>query len=63
MQWTVRYYLHQAKVWESRAMYSADKGDAGAKSYAIRMAAMWTDLATAANAKFMAVNQTYHTLL
>ena len=34
MQWTVRYYIHCAKMWKDQAGVSGDVGDAGATVYA-----------------------------
>ena len=34
MQWTIRYYIHCAKMWEDRAGILGDIGDAGATAYA-----------------------------
>jgi hypothetical protein len=62
MEWTVRYYLHHVKVWEGRATSSRQVGNAGATAYAIRKAAMWTDIATTAQAQFQRVNPRYHDL-
>lgn len=56
MQWTVRYYLHCAKGWESRALSSREAGDAGATSYAYRKQNMWIGMAQSADSQFSLVN-------
>ena len=62
MQWTVRYYLHQAKVWSDRGIVSEYHGNAGATAYAHRKIAMWTGMAKAADIRFKQVNRAYEGL-
>lgn len=62
MQWTVRYYQYYAKLWEDRARSTKGVGEAGPAAYCIRKSLMWTDLATAAEARFRVVNPRYQYL-
>jgi len=59
MEWTVRYYLHQAEIWEDRGIQAEFARDLGSTAYAHRMIATWRGIAQAANARFRSVNQSY----
>ena len=52
MEWTVRYYIHQSKVWKTRGSVANDMGDNGAAVYASRMQAMWFDMALSSDSQF-----------
>ena len=40
MQWTVQYYLYQAKLWEDQGIQSEHSGTQGPTAYAYRKVAM-----------------------
>lgn len=61
MQWVVRHFLYQAKVWSERQ--TGPSVSAGAAAYASRQHARWTDIAAAADSKFKANNVNYILLL
>ena len=63
MQWTVRYFLHQASIWEDRGIVSEHEGHAGAAAYAHRKVAMWRNVAIAAESRFKEVNKSYTRLI
>ena len=54
MQWTVRYFLQQAKRWDSLVTSEKECGklSAGPAAYAARKAAMWRWLALRAKKRF-----------
>ena len=52
MEWTVRYYIHQSKIWKKRRSVAEDMGDNGAAVYASRKAAMWDNMASSADSQF-----------
>lgn len=62
MQWTVRYYLHQAEIWTDREIRTEHSGDSGAMAYARRQSVRWTEAARAANIRFKSINSTYQSL-
>ena len=57
MEWTVRYFLHQAEVWKHRGTIVAIDvtSQAGRRAYAARKSAMWQGLALVANDKYIKV--------
>lgn len=58
MEWTVRYFLYNKKLWNGQ------KGcQGGAGAYAARAAAMWHAMAKQAEDKFTSVNISYCRLL
>lgn len=59
MDWTVRYYIHHARVWRERKDVADNMGDIGAAAYAARKDAMWLEMAAHAAADFQAVNPLY----
>jgi hypothetical protein len=59
MEWTIRYYIHQAEVWKERRHVSDDQRNPGAAAYAARKSRMWSDVAEAAEKKFLSVNSSY----
>jgi hypothetical protein len=61
MEWTTRYFLHQADIWQSRFLKSDVA--AGPKAYAARQAAQWTWLASDAERIFGGVNSDYKKLV
>jgi hypothetical protein len=61
MEWTIRYYIHQAEVWKERKHVSDDQRNQGAAAYAARKSQMWLDMAAAAETKFSRVNSSYVT--
>jgi len=52
MEWTVRYYNHQSKIWKTRRTVAEDMGDDGAAVYASRKDAMWSNMASSADSQF-----------
>jgi hypothetical protein len=63
MEWTVRYYLHQARIWETRRDMIQEGGDQGARTYAARKAAMWMEIARSADIRFKSINRSYSCLV
>jgi hypothetical protein len=63
MQWTVRYYLHQADIWADCGIRTEYRGDRGATAYARRQLAMWTEAARTADVRFKSVNAGYQRLV
>jgi hypothetical protein len=59
MDWTVRYYLYQARVWKDRKSVAEGMGDNGAAVYAVRKEAMWKEMAFRAAVQFQSVNPLY----
>ena len=61
MQWTVRYFLRQAEIWQQRAVGAAEAGrpGPGPVSYALRKSAAWRTMAHSAEEIFMTVNSSY----
>ena len=65
MDWVVRYYHHQASVWEVRykngsvSPGASDEAAARAKAYSARQHARWHNVATAAARKFKRTNPNY----
>jgi hypothetical protein len=62
MQWTVRYFLHQAQRWDHLAA-SEDEGGrsaCGPAAYARRKAAMWRWLALKGRKRFIEVQPSVH---
>jgi hypothetical protein len=57
MEWTVRYFAYNKKVWEERRNIAQRAGPA---SYAARKAAMWHDVATDADRVFSVLNGSYN---
>ena len=62
MDWTVWYYLHQAKIWEDRGISAEHVGDLGAMAYAARKVRMWSECAGSANKRFKLINPLYKSL-
>jgi hypothetical protein len=57
MQWTVRYYLHEGKIWEE---LSTDPDILpGVKAYAARHADIWYGRAAVANKEFKSTNSRF----
>jgi hypothetical protein len=56
MEWTVRYFAYNKKVWEERGEIAERPGPA---AYAARKAAMWCDIATDADRAFSVLNMSY----
>lgn len=56
MDWTVRYFQHQAEMWKARAIASAAAGPA---AYALRKAAMWDEMVWFTEARFKRTNTAY----
>jgi hypothetical protein len=63
MEWTVRYYLYQAKLWVDRGTEAARRNLPGAAAYASRKVALWQDMSTRAQKTFMSVNNTHPSLV
>ncbi|KAF9470577.1 hypothetical protein BDN70DRAFT_821165 [Pholiota conissans] len=59
MEWTIRFYLHHANVWQQRSDNQAEEGNAGAVSYALRKSAMWKELVPLAENQFRKANPNY----
>jgi hypothetical protein len=59
MQWTIRYFLHQAQEWERLKATSPNSGNLtpGPAAYAARKAAMWQWLALTGKKRFSQVNR------
>ena len=57
MQWTVRYFLHQADHWEKAAAVSPDNREASAFAY--RQRSIWFQLVSVADGVFAATNTSY----
>ena len=60
MQWTVRYFQHQAGQWEKWGNQAEYATKQGAAAYAARKVVMWTHMAKDADRKFMLINDLYH---
>lgn len=56
MEWTVRYFDHQAKQWSMR---KSAIDTSGHRSYALRMESMWTRFATRSREVFNATSQQF----
>jgi hypothetical protein len=54
MQWTVRYFLHESKIWQTRSL-DPNTFD-GAKAYAARQSDIWYGRAAAADKYFKFTN-------
>lgn len=63
MVWTVKYYLHNAGVWENRGRAARYAGNEGAVAYAAQKAAMWRTVAASADRQFSIVNNAYTSLV
>ena len=63
MQWTVRYFLYQAKLWEDRGIQSEHSGNQGPTAYAHRKVAMWNAMAKAAENCFKEVKRDFVSLV
>jgi hypothetical protein len=61
MQWTVRYFKHQARKWEKWGIQVDQAGKPGAAAYATAKVIMWTQMASHAEHRFMSVNAMYKT--
>jgi hypothetical protein len=59
MQWTVRYFHHQAGTWEKWGIQAADADKPGAAAYAARKVVMWTQLRNDAERRFTRTSGTY----
>lgn len=55
MQWTVNFFKHLARKWDSRG----EKTTQGAGAYAARQVAFWENLAGEAAAQFHLVNPSF----
>jgi hypothetical protein len=59
MQWTIRYFIHEAEVWEGRRSVAVHDNKMGAAAYAARKRHTWREMAAAADTKFIAINNSY----
>ncbi|KAF8965105.1 hypothetical protein BDZ97DRAFT_1659385, partial [Flammula alnicola] len=62
MQWTVRYFMHKSKTWQS-ALTSGRPLTAGAAAYADRKVVMWRQLALISDKSFKNTNVHYESPL
>ena len=60
MQWTVRYFRHQAGQWEKWGSQAEHATKPGAAAYAARKVVMWSQMAKEAEHKFVLINDMYH---
>jgi hypothetical protein len=63
MEWTMRYFMHEAEVWEGRRRVAVHDDKAGAAAYAARKRHTWREMAAAADTKFMGINNSYRSVL
>jgi len=63
MIWTVKYFLHQSRVWEDRGIAARHADKPGAVAYAARKAAMWKSVATTTDRRFCIVNDAYKSVV
>ena len=56
MEWTTRYFLHKAGMWQEQL---GDQTLPGPKAYAARQSAQWGNLASDAERAFRNVNREY----
>jgi hypothetical protein len=56
MDWTVLFFMHQAKAWEARQISPRTSGHL---HYALRMGSMWMRFATRASEAFTLVKERY----
>ena len=61
MEWTVRSYKREANIWRERAARAKENGEPGHAAYGLRKSALWEDLISLAEERFMAVNVNYKT--
>jgi len=59
MEWTVRYFLHKSRFWQSAPTADLTKVLPGQTAYAQRKAAMWDKLARDADHSFKNINKNY----
>lgn len=59
MQWTARFYMNQATIWDERAANASRDGAGGAVAYAHKKAAMWRDIMKEAERLFVKINTKY----
>jgi len=60
MQWTVKYFSHQAGRWDQCRVMAGVLGNDGAITYAARKAEMWQELAKSSRNIFKRANTDYH---
>lgn len=61
MRWTVRYFRNQVAVWDAHRIAADARHLSGPAAYARRKMAMWHNLASSADKRFMSVNR-HHSL-
>lgn len=61
MEWTTRYFLHQAEKWQTR--FSDETLEKGPRAYAARQAEQWSQLASDAQSAFHFVNREYKKIM
>ncbi|KAF8810353.1 hypothetical protein BYT27DRAFT_7092155 [Phlegmacium glaucopus] len=59
MQWTVKYFMHQAGTWDCWGTISQQTSNRRARAYAAHKAAMWGALASVSQRRFQQVNKQY----
>jgi hypothetical protein len=57
MEWSVRYFLNNARVWEGRS--DAAAGNPGAAAYAARQVTKWRQVAASCDHLFQGINPHY----
>lgn len=66
MEWVVRYYLYQGKVWDDRyknrsvSAGASVEAAAGAAAYAARQHVRWHNLAASADRRFKMTNPNHN---
>jgi hypothetical protein len=63
MEWTVRYFLHQAREWEDRGTDAIHRNLPGAAAYGSRKVAMWQEMSQMAQSRFIAINPNHPRLI
>jgi len=63
MDWTVRYYMYQSRIWKDRKCIAEGMKDMGAAVYAARKDAMWMHMAITAADQFQSVNPSYKSII
>jgi len=63
MEWTVRYFLHRSRFWQSAPTASLAQLAPGPAAYAQRKATMWDKMARDADRSFKNINKNYKSAL
>jgi hypothetical protein len=62
MEWTVRFFLHEASKWRIRGNEATHRNLLGAAAYACKKVAMWQEMSRRAEVQFMSINNNHRAL-